>query len=50
MVKVVGYVWCDRHCEIHVDSLNPYDYHEDDHCQPSEHLAVYRRPRKGEDK
>lgn len=48
--RLEGWVWCDRHGEVHEDTLDPYDYgapveddEEDMRCRPSEHVAVYAR-------
>lgn len=46
--RVTGYVWCDRHGEIHDDTLDPYDYgiapeDQPSLCQPGEHVVVYAR-------
>lgn len=41
--RLDGYVWCERHGCIHTDTLNPYDYGDEDHCIASEHRAVYAR-------
>jgi hypothetical protein len=47
VVKVRGYVWCDRHGEVHEDTLNPYEWpasERDVHwCRQDEHEPVYRR-------
>lgn len=46
---VPGYVWCERHGEIHEDGLDPYAYGEpepgweDERCQPTDHRKVYAR-------
>jgi hypothetical protein len=46
---VKGYVWCDRHGEIHEDSLDPYAYgapeegFDDPRCVPADHRKVYSR-------
>jgi hypothetical protein len=49
LTSVKGYVWCDRHGEIHEDELDPYQYgppgenEEDARCVPEDHRKVYAR-------
>lgn len=48
LTRVTGYVWCDRHGEIHADTLDPYGYGDvvedrESLCQRQEHVAVYAR-------
>lgn len=38
---ISGVVWCDRHGEIHDDTLNPYQYEPDEHCKVEEHHKVF---------
>lgn len=41
---VEGYLWCDKHGEVHSDSLNPYGYVNDgkqDYCMPEDHQALF---------
>lgn len=45
---VEGYVWCDRHGEIHDDTLDPYDYDVENQCLPSDHTPVFVRAKGGE--
>lgn len=42
--KIDGFVWCDRHGEIHTDELDPYDWEPADHdqvCKEEDHRPVY---------
>jgi hypothetical protein len=43
--EVEGSVWCDHHCCVHDDTLNPYGYIEgQDLCQPHDHRRLYMEP------
>ena len=46
--RITGAVWCDRHGDVHEESLDPYDYEEPDRCLKSEHRPIYFRVRDGD--
>jgi hypothetical protein len=42
--EVEGWVWCDKHQEVHGDTLNPRGYIEDgnqDYCLPHHHHGLF---------
>ena len=59
MLVIEDVVWCDKHGEVHDDTLDPYQAGPDEDdmiagtwdsnlCLPEAHLKVYRRKRKDE--